>query len=135
MPVRRNDLLFSLLVVSQGVIDVSGELLDRLERLPGFRNVLIHDYVELEDERVPQATRELEPVAEFIRIVADLELDEAGQPVSGRPVLRPERADPGTERSVAGRARGYVSSSGDREDRRISCCSAPPRRPPGLEHT
>lgn len=101
----RNDLLFSLLVICQGVIDVAAELasrqgirfqdyteavralaqveeipselVDRLSDLPGFRNVLVHDYVELDYDRVIEAARELQPVEEFVRIVADLELDEA----------------------------------------------------------
>lgn len=75
-----NDVLFSLLPVCQLVIDMAGELSARrgdrfedyteavrnlerddrfspelvkqLERLPGFRNVVIHDYVKLDMNRV-----------------------------------------------------------------------------------
>ena len=75
-----NNVLFSLLTICQLVIDVAGELSSRrgerfadytesvrnltawpefpeglvreLSRLPGFRNVLIHEYVTLDFERV-----------------------------------------------------------------------------------
>jgi uncharacterized protein YutE (UPF0331/DUF86 family) len=95
-----NDVLFSLLTVAQLVIDISGELssqarlsfedyttavrnLARIEgfprelvddlssRLPGFRNVLIHEYVGLDYGVVLQALGQLEPVEEFARIVSD----------------------------------------------------------------
>ncbi|MEX2527824.1 MAG: DUF86 domain-containing protein [Gemmatimonadota bacterium] len=93
-----NDVLFSLLSVCQLVIDIAGELssheglrfddytsavrnlrkmdgfpselVDELSRLPGFRNVLIHDYVELDFEAVLEALTGLEPVERFIGIVA-----------------------------------------------------------------
>jgi uncharacterized protein YutE (UPF0331/DUF86 family) len=96
-----NDVLFSLLTVCQLVIDITGELSARrgarfedytgavrnllkderfpaelvhqLERLPGFRNVLIHEYVALDMERVIEALAELEPVERFLAIVARLE--------------------------------------------------------------
>ena len=92
-----NDVLFSLLTVAQLVIDIAGELsarrglpfedyttavmnLSRLEGfseemveelvpLPGFRNVLIHEYVGLDYEYVVRALNRLEPIEEFIRIV------------------------------------------------------------------
>ena len=91
-----NDVLFSLLTVCQLVIDVSGELVARrgerfedyagavrslaadprfppdlvreLERLPGFRNVLVHEYVALDMARVVEALDRLEPVEEFLEI-------------------------------------------------------------------
>jgi uncharacterized protein YutE (UPF0331/DUF86 family) len=91
-----NDVLFSLLTVCQLVIDVSGELAARrgerfedyagavrslaadprfpshivreLERLPGFRNVLVHEYVALDMARVVEALDRLEPVEEFLEI-------------------------------------------------------------------
>ena len=96
-----NDVLFSLLTVVRLVIDISGELstrqglsfsdytgavrnlkqqpafpselVDDLSRLPGFRNVLLHDYVELDYQIVMRALNELEPVETFLRIVAELE--------------------------------------------------------------
>jgi uncharacterized protein with HEPN domain len=40
-----------------------------LERLPGFRNVLIHEYVALDLERVVEALNDLEPIEEFARLV------------------------------------------------------------------
>jgi len=95
-----NDVLFSLLTVCQLVIDIAGELSARkgerfedytgavralrsreefpddlvaeLSRLPGFRNIIIHEYVALDLERVVEAMDRLEPIERFIRIVADL---------------------------------------------------------------
>ena len=89
-----NDVLFSLLTVCQLVIDVASEISARnglafddyteavrnlgrlglvdettlatLDVLPGFRNVLVHEYVTLDLERVVQATRHLQPVREFL---------------------------------------------------------------------
>lgn len=96
-----NDVLFSLLVVCQAVIDIAGELsarrgdrfedytqavrnlarderfppelVRRLERLPGFRNVLVHEYVALDPERVLEALDELDPIDRFAEIVAGIE--------------------------------------------------------------
>ncbi|NJL28753.1 MAG: DUF86 domain-containing protein [Thermoanaerobaculia bacterium] len=98
-----NDVLFSLLTVSQLVIDVAGELCARkalrfedyteairslarlpefpeplirqLARLPGFRNVVIHEYVTLDLERAIEALDDLAPVEEFLEIVRRLEID------------------------------------------------------------
>lgn len=100
-----NDALFSLFAVCQVVIDLAGELAARrgerfedytqavrhlardtrfpaevvreLERLPGFRNVLIHEYVEFDLDRAVEALARLEPVERFYRIALDLaaELD------------------------------------------------------------
>lgn len=92
-----NDVLFSLLTVCQLVIDIAGDLSARrgdrfedytqavrnltrdprfpaavvreLERLPGFRNVLIHEYVALDLDRVVEAMDRLEPVEDFLEIV------------------------------------------------------------------
>lgn len=100
-----NDVLFSLLTVCQVVIDVSGELAARrgdrfedytqavrqlsrdprfpadvvreLERLPGFRNVLIHEYVELELEHAVEAVERLGAVERFAEILAALAAEEA----------------------------------------------------------
>lgn len=94
-----NDVLFSLLTVCQLVIDIAAELsarrgdrfedytqavrnlsrdprfppelVPRLERLPGFRNVLIHEYVALDLDRVIEALDELEPVERFADVVRD----------------------------------------------------------------
>jgi len=96
-----NDVLFSLLTVCQLVIDVAGELSARrgdrfedyteavrnlsrdarfpaevvaeLERLPGFRNVLIHEYVELDLGRAVDALARLEPVERFLEVSAAIE--------------------------------------------------------------
>ena len=102
-----NDVLFSLLTICQLVIDIAGELsarrgdrfedyteavrnlakdarfptalVNELERLPGFRNVLIHEYVALDMTRVIEAVDRLEPVGRFLAIVARIEAD------TGRP--------------------------------------------------
>lgn len=92
-----NDVLFSLLTLCQLVIDVAGELsarrgerfedytdavrnlardsrfdpalVSRLERLPGFRNVVVHEYVALDLERVVEALDDLDPIERFAEIV------------------------------------------------------------------
>ena len=94
-----NDVLYSLLMVCQLVIDVAGELsaargesfedytqaiqnlsrdgrfppdlVDELALLPGFRNVLVHEYVRLDLEPVVEAMDRLEPVERFVRQVAE----------------------------------------------------------------
>ena len=95
-----NDVLFSLLTVCQLVIDVAGdlaarrgdrfedyteavrslghdhrfapELVRKLERLPGFRNVLIHEYVALDLDRVVEALDDLGPIEQFLEAVRTL---------------------------------------------------------------
>lgn len=95
-----NDVLFSLLTVTQLVIDIAGELagrkglrfedyteavraleaydefpptlVDRLVRLPGFRNVRIHEYVRLDLDRAVAALHELDPIEQFVREVATI---------------------------------------------------------------
>jgi len=95
-----NDVLFSLLTVCQLVIDIAGELSARrgdrfedyteairnlardprfppglvraLERLPGFRNVLIHEYVALDMARVMEALDNLGPIEDFFETVRRL---------------------------------------------------------------
>jgi len=96
-----NDVLFSLLTVCQLVIDIAGELSARagerfedykeavrglardprfpvdlvreLERLPGFRNVLVREYVNLDLDRVIEAMDRLEPIERFCEIVRRIE--------------------------------------------------------------
>jgi uncharacterized protein YutE (UPF0331/DUF86 family) len=98
-----NDVLFSLLTVCQLVIDVAGELsarrgepfedytqavrnlshderfpgdlVGRLERIPGFRNVLVHEYVALDMGRVVEALDELDSVERFHSIVSRIEAE------------------------------------------------------------
>lgn len=95
----RNDVLHSLQTVCQVVIDAAGDLAARaglpfedyteairclpragpfprelageLERLPGFRNVLIHEYVAIDFDRVIAALDELEPIEEYADRLAD----------------------------------------------------------------
>ncbi|MBA2305435.1 MAG: DUF86 domain-containing protein [Acidobacteria bacterium] len=96
-----NDVLFSLLMVSQLVIDIAGELSARqrhrfedyteairnlsrdnrfsddlvqdLVRLPGFRNVVIHEYVALDLDRAVEAINRLGPIERFAEIVRRME--------------------------------------------------------------
>jgi uncharacterized protein YutE (UPF0331/DUF86 family) len=96
-----NDVLFSLLTVCQLVIDIAGErsarrgdrfedytqavrnlgrdarfqvdLVAVLARLPGLRNVLVHEYVALDMARVVEALDQLEPVERFLAIVREIE--------------------------------------------------------------
>jgi len=103
-----NDVLFSLLTVCQRMIDVAGELSARrgerfedyagairslgrdarfppdlvrsLERLPGFRNVLVHEYVALDLQRAVEALEELDPIERFVEIVRGLEGGTASGP-------------------------------------------------------
>ena len=42
---------------------------EQLERLPGFRNVLVHEYVALDMDRVIEALDRLGPVEAFLEIV------------------------------------------------------------------
>ncbi len=93
----KNDVLFSLLTVCQLVIDIAGELsasrgerfgdyteairnlasdnrypealVRKLERLPGFRNVLVHEYVALDLDRVIEALDDVAPIEAFLEIV------------------------------------------------------------------
>ncbi len=95
-----NDVLFSLLTVRQLLIDVAGqlsadrglrfddytqavmnlaayeefpgELVEELEPLPGFRNVVLHEYVHLDLDRVVDALQRLEPLEEFAERLGEL---------------------------------------------------------------
>lgn len=94
-----NDVLFSLFTVCQLVIDICGELsaargdrfedyteavrnlrrdarfsddiIEVLERLPGFRNVLVHHYVTLDMDRVVEALSDLDPIRRFLSILSE----------------------------------------------------------------
>jgi uncharacterized protein YutE (UPF0331/DUF86 family) len=55
----------------------SPELVRQLERLPGFRNVVIHEYVGIDLQRAVSELDELDPLDDFVGIVAALiEADE-----------------------------------------------------------
>jgi uncharacterized protein YutE (UPF0331/DUF86 family) len=97
----RNDVLFSLQTICQLVIDIAGELSARrgdrfedyteavrnltlddrfestlvrdLERLPGFRNIIVHEYVAIDFDRVIAALNALDSVERFVAIVAEIE--------------------------------------------------------------
>lgn len=99
-----NDVLFSLLMIAQLVIDIAGELsarrgdrfedyteairnlardprfpsdlISELERLPGFRNVVMHEYVALKLDRAIDAMGRLEPIERFAEIVRTIESQE-----------------------------------------------------------
>jgi uncharacterized protein YutE (UPF0331/DUF86 family) len=88
-------------MVSQLVIDIAGELAARrgdrfedyteavqhlarnpafpadlvaeLEPIPGFRNVIIHEYVSLDLNRVVEAFDRLEPIERFMETIRDIE--------------------------------------------------------------
>ena len=51
----------------------SPALIDALARLPGFRNVVVHEYVALDLGRVIDAMDHLSPVEEFFTIVREIE--------------------------------------------------------------
>lgn len=96
-----NEVMFALLVICQQIIDVAAELSARrgqaidsyrkaiqnlvqdprfppelvaeLERLPGFRNVLVHEYLELDLARAVEALDRLEPIEQFVEIVRTIE--------------------------------------------------------------
>jgi len=42
--------------------------------VPGFRNVVIHEYVALDLDRVVDALQRLDPIDRFIAIVCDIEI-------------------------------------------------------------
>lgn len=50
--------------------DFPADVVSELERLPGFRNVVIHEYVALDLDRVVEAVNRLVPVERFLEIVA-----------------------------------------------------------------
>jgi uncharacterized protein YutE (UPF0331/DUF86 family) len=49
------------------------ELVRSLEPVPGFRNIVIHEYVALDLDRVVVALRSQEPMRQFIEIVRHIE--------------------------------------------------------------
>jgi len=99
-----NDVLFTLLSICQLVIDIAGELSARrgdrfedytqavrnlardprfppglvgsLERIPGFRNVIVHEYVELDLDRVVSALDDLGPIEQLLAIAAQIQNDD-----------------------------------------------------------
>ena len=51
---------------------VESDSLVQLERLPGFRNILVHEYVALDLDRVLDALDALQPIEDFYRAVHSL---------------------------------------------------------------
>lgn len=108
----RNDIVHSLFVISQLVIDIAGELsarrhlrfedyteairnlsaypeipreaLRELQNLPGFRNVVAHEYVGLDFGKVLAALDRLQPVEELLAAVRRIEEKSPG-PSPSRP--------------------------------------------------
>ena len=96
-----NDVLFSLLTIAQLLVDLAGELcsrhglrfndytqavrnlssipefppdlVERLVPVPGFRNVLVHEYISFDLERAVIALRAIDPIEQFVDIVARIE--------------------------------------------------------------
>jgi uncharacterized protein YutE (UPF0331/DUF86 family) len=96
----RNDVFHSLLIVCQAVIDLAGllsarrglrfqdyreaianlakiegmpkELAIELEGLPGFRNVLVHEYVDIDPMQVIRALDRLDSVERFAGAVSEI---------------------------------------------------------------
>ena len=63
-----------------GALDeFSDDLIRELSLLPGFRNVLVHEYVALDLDRAVEALDRLEPVESFIEIVRRIESAEPGR--------------------------------------------------------
>ena len=63
-----------------GTLDeFSDELVRELSLLPGFRNVLVHEYVALDLDRAVEALDRLGPVESFIEIVRRIESAEPGR--------------------------------------------------------
>lgn len=60
-------------VSTERVADSRPDMVDRLARLPGFRNVLIHDYIGPDMDRVVDALDDLRAIEEFAAIVARAE--------------------------------------------------------------
>jgi uncharacterized protein YutE (UPF0331/DUF86 family) len=56
----------------------SADLVRHLERLPGFCNVVVHEYVALDMQRVVEALDELEPIERFLQIVRRVLGNESG---------------------------------------------------------
>jgi len=56
------------------------DLIRQLERLPGFRNVFVHEYVSLDMTRVMEALDELAPIDRFAEIVRQIEAGTDAQP-------------------------------------------------------
>ena len=57
------------LLGAHGVL--SADLADRLRRAVGFRNVLVHDYVEVDDGIVLERLANLADLDDFVAVVAD----------------------------------------------------------------
>jgi len=96
-----NDLLHALQTVCQAVIDIASELSARrglrfqtyndavqnltsfpefpsniargLEGLPGFRNIIVHEYATLDYARIIEVLDHLEPVEQFVEAVRQIE--------------------------------------------------------------
>ena len=52
------------------------ELVGSLERIPGFRNVIVHEYIELDLDRVVSALDDLRPIEQLLAIAAQIQDDD-----------------------------------------------------------
>ena len=53
--------------------EMPDDLVRELAKLPGFRNVVVHDFVALDMERVVEALGRLQPIEDFAEVVRRLE--------------------------------------------------------------
>jgi len=58
-----------VVLLDEPAVGLSVNRVAELDALPGFRNVLVHEYVSLDLERVVQATARLQPVRTFLEAV------------------------------------------------------------------
>ena len=78
------------------------DLVQELERLPGFRHILVHEYVALDMRRVVEVMNRLEPVKRFLTIVAG--------PVIGSPVSDQGRSADSARASMRTIGEGFECS-------------------------
>lgn len=154
---RGNDVLFSLLMVAQRVVDIAGEMstragkpfadytqavrnlagilrLDRatvadLALLPGLRNVVIHEYVELDYERVYAALNRLEPVERLLTAVRPADAVSCGI-VSH--ASRPEQRGGNDSDAVSTAIRLCACRDEDSVHQLITDAALQPRQVPGV---
>lgn len=56
---------------------IESDLAERLAGAVGFRNVLVHEYAVVDDDRVVAALGELDDLRDFVRAIAALLADQA----------------------------------------------------------
>lgn len=58
------------ILLEEGVIPA--DLTDKMKMVAGFRNILVHDYLEIDDKIVYSSLRRLDDFREFAKLVYDL---------------------------------------------------------------